>query len=111
MRCHLSRGLVSHCERLNCFIIPSAKLYHDKKGGTLFGGVAEHHSAFCGRVQKVSTIQHPHPTHIHHQQVGDFPRVALTHALAEPCSCDYATVYKNKEPETASKAMNVRATK
>lgn len=50
-------------------------------------------------------------THTHHQQVGDFPRVALTHALAEPCRCDYATVYKNKEPETTSKAMNVRTTK
>lgn len=66
---------------------------------------------FVGEYRRYQLSSNPPNTHTHHQQVGDFPRVALTHALAEPCGCDYATVYKNKEPETASKAMNVRATK
>lgn len=110
IRCHLSRDLVSHCERLNCFIIPSVKFYHDKKGWTLFWGVSEHSSAFCGRVQL--GINYPAPTSpTHHKQVRDFPRVTLTHALAEPWRCDYVTVYQNKELETTSKAMNVRTTK
>lgn len=109
IRCHLSSDLVSHCERLNCFIIPRVKLYHDKKEECcfeVFQNIAQH---FVG--ESVG-INYPAPTSpTHHQQVGDFPRVTLTHALAEPWRCDYVTVYQNKELETTSKAMNVRTTK